>query len=183
MKKIFLILNILSSIILKAEVSTAVNTTKYFEQFSTGIYEFISTGDFTKVEEMLGDSGVYGADCASYFITQQVGEMREVLDSCNMYDIQLTASELKERFSEILKDKTSDLTIIRNTHQSYTDKTYTHGTMFKFEIIYNETGRVDDFNVYVDYNGKLLTVVTNTKINIKGYFDGRTGEFRGNNLK
>jgi hypothetical protein len=180
MKNIFLIIHLLSSIILKAEYNTAANTTKYFEQFSTGVYEFTSTGNFSKIEEMFGDSGVYGADCVSYFISSKVGEMREIYDSCNTYDIQLTAIELKERFSEILKDKISDLTIIRNTHQDYTVETFTHGTFFKFEILYNETGRIDDFLVYVDYNGNILTVVTNTNINIKGYLDARTGEFRGN---
>lgn len=150
----------------KNHKTSSSNNTQYYKQFSTGIHEFISTGDFTKVKEMFGDSGVYGGDC--------------ILDSCSMYDIQLTSDELEERLSQILTEKSSNLTLTRNEHPCYTYKTFTHGTFFKFEILYKETGRVDDFLVYVDYNGKLLTVVTNTMINIKGYFDARTKEFHGN---
>ena len=150
----------------KYHKTTSYNNTQYYKQFSTGIYEFISTGDFSKIEEMFGDSGVYGGDC--------------IVDTCSMYEIQLTSYELEERLSQMLTEKSSNLTLTRNEHPCYTYKTFTHGTFFKFEILYNETGRVDDFLVYVDYNGKLLTVVTNTFINVKGYFDSRTGEFHGN---
>ena len=177
MKNIILISILLSFILAGANSKTSFNDTKYhkttssnntqyYKQFSTGIYEFISTGDFSKIKEMFGDSGVYGADC--------------IIDTCNMYDIQLTSDELEERLSQILTEKSSNLTLTRNEHPCYTYKNFTHGTFFKFEILYNETGRVDDFLVYVDYNGKLLSILTNTMINIKGYFDARTKEFHGN---
>lgn len=174
MKKIILIVFLICSIFVNANSSTSskvkihpsLNNTEYFNQFSNGIVEFISTGEFTKIEQMFGDSGVYGADCA--------------IDSCNIYNSPLTSSELKDQFTRILTEKTTNVTVIRNTNSHYTTETFTHGTMFKFEVIYNETGRVDDFMVYVDYNGKLLNVTTNTTINIKGYFDGHTLEFRGN---
>jgi hypothetical protein len=177
MKNIILISILLSSTFVSANLKTtskdtkyhktvSSNNTEYYEKFSSGIYEFISTGDFSKVKEMFGDSGVYGGDC--------------IVDSCSMYDIQLTSDELEERLSQLLTEKSYDLTLTRNEHPCYTYKTFTHGTFFKFEISYNETGRVDDFLVYVDYNGKLLSVLTNTFINIKGYFDSRTKEFHGN---
>ena len=150
----------------KYHKTTSSNNTQYYKQFSTGIYEFISTGDFSKIKEMFGDSGVYGADC--------------IIDTCSMYEIRLTSDELEERLSQILTEKSSNLTLTRNKHPCYTYKNFTHGTFFKFEILYNETGRVDDFLVYVDYNGKLLSILTNTMINIKGYFDARTKEFHGN---
>ena len=180
MKNFILISFLLSSTFVSANSKTlsknnkyhktvSSNNTKYYEKFSSGIYEFISTGDFSKVKEMFGDSGVYGADC--------------IADSCSIYDIQLTSDELEERLSQLLTKKSCDLTLTRNEHACYTYKTFTHGTFFKFEVAYNETGRIDDFLVYVDYNGKLLTVLTNTMINIKGYFDSRTGEFRGNKIK
>ena len=153
----------------KYHKTTSSNNTEYYKQFSTGIYEFISTGDFSKIKEMFGDSGVYGADC--------------IVDTCSMYEIRLTSDELEERLSQILTKKSCDLTLTRNEHACYIYKTFTHGTFFKFEVAYNETGRIDDFLVYVDYNGKLLSVLTNTMINIKGYFDSRTGEFRGNKIK
>ena len=177
MKNLILISILLSSTFVNANSKTSSknnkyhktvssNNTKYYENFSSGIYEFISTGDFSKVKEMFGDSGVYGGDC--------------IVDSCSMYDIQLTSDELEERLSKLLTERSCDLTLTRNEHACYVYKTFTHGTFFKFEVAYNETSRIDDFLVYVDYNGKLLTVVTNTMINIKGYFDSRTGEFRGN---
>ena len=177
MKNLILISILLSSTFVNANSKTSSknnkyhktvssNNTKYYENFSSGIYEFISTGDFSKVKEMFGDSGVYGGDC--------------IVDSCSMYDIQLTSDELEERLSQLLTERSCDLTLTRNKHACYVYKTFTHGTFFKFEVAYNETSRIDDFLVYVDYNGKLLTVVTNTMINIKGYFDSRTGEFRGN---
>lgn len=174
MKNVILIAFLICSICVNANSSTSnaikiqasINNTKYYNQFSTGIIEFISTGEFTKIEQMFGDSGVYGGDCS--------------IDSCVIYNLQLTSSELKDQFSRILTEKTTNVTIIRNTNSHYTTETFTHGTMFKFEVIYNETGRVDDFMVYVDYSGKLLNVTTNTTINIKGYFDGNILEFRGN---
>jgi len=177
MKNIILISILLSSTFVSANLKTSSkdtkyhktvssNNTKYYEKFSSGMYDFISTGDFSRIKEMFGDSGVYGADCT--------------VDSCNTYDIQLTPDELKERFSKILTEKSYDLTLTRNEHACYTYKTFTHGTFFKFEVEYNETGRIDDFLVYVDYDGNILTVLTNTTINIKGYFDSRTGEFNGN---
>ena len=177
MKNIILISILLSSTFVSANLKTSSkdakyhkkvssNNTKYYEKFSSGIYQFISTGDFSKVKEMFGDSGVYGGDC--------------IVDSCSMYDIQLTSDELEERLSQLLTEKSYDLTLTRNEHPCYTYKTFTHGTFFKFKVAYNETGRVDDFLVYVDYEGNILTVVTNTMINIKGYLDARTGEFNGN---
>jgi len=177
MKNIILISILLSSTFVSANSKTSskdtkyhktvsFNNTKYYEKFSSGIYEFITIGDFSKVKEMFGDSGVYGGDC--------------IVDSCSMYDIQLTSDELEERLSQLLTEKSYDLTLTRNEHPCYTYKTFTYGTFFKFKVEYNETGRVDDFLVYVDYEGNILTVVTNTMINIKGYLDARTGEFNGN---
>lgn len=174
MKKIFSLLALLMTsysvnadkITLNVRSEIVFNTTKYFEQFSSGISDFICCGNFSQIEQMFGDSGVYGADCA--------------IDSCNVYNIQLTADELRNQFTKILTEKTNNISIIRNTHSHYTTKLFTHGTMFKFEVLYNETGRVDDFLVYVDLNGKLLNITTNTTINIKGYMDGNTREFRGN---
>lgn len=144
----------------------AENNTKYFHQFSEGMIHFISTRDFSKIEKMFGDSGVYGSD--------------QTPEEYNIYNIQLTSSELKDQLSKVLNDTTSNLIIVRNTNPYYTDSTFKHGTMFKFEVLYIETGRVDDFKVYVDYTGKLLTVSTHTSINIKGYIDGNIMEFVGN---
>jgi hypothetical protein len=175
MKNLILIAFLVSSIIVNAastssteniSISHVNNNTKYFNQFSDGIVTFISTGDFSKIEEMFGDSGVYGSD--------------HTPEEYNTYDIQLTSSELKDQLSNVLNDTTSNLTVIRNIHPYYTTNTFKYGTMFKFEVVYNETGRVDDFKVYVDYSGKLLTVSTHTKINVKGYIDGNIMEFVGN---
>lgn len=148
-----------------AKLNTTINTTLYFEQFSDGIMDFICCGNFARIEKMFGDSGVYGGDCA--------------IDSCNIYNIPLTPLEFRDQLARILTEKTNDISIVRNTHTHYTTEVFTHGTMFKFEVIYNETGRIDDFMVYVDFQGKLLNVTTNTTINLKGYHDGNTNEFRG----
>lgn len=175
MKNLILIAFLVSSITVNAtstsstnriSISHVDNNTKYFNQFSNGIVTFISTGDFSKIEEMFGDSGVYGSD--------------ETPEEYYIYNVKLNSSELKSQLSNILNDTTSNLTVIRNTHDYYTTNTFKHGTMFKFEVLYNETGRIDEFKIYVDYNGKLLTVVTHTKINIKGYYDGNIMEFVGN---
>ena len=177
MKNIILISILLSTIFVSANSKTSFkdtkrhksassNNTQCYEQFSSGIYDFISTGDFSRIKEMFGDSGVYGADC--------------IADTCSMYEIRLTSDELEKRLGQILTQKSYNLTLTRNEHPSYTYKTFTHGTFFKFEVTYNETGRIDDFLVYVDYEGNILSVLTNTMINVKGYFDARTGEFCGN---
>ena len=175
MKKLILIillLNTLSAYCQTPSTGTRIasqkikkNSTKYYLQFQHGITEFLKNGNYSFIEKMFGDSGIYGADCE--------------IDSCNVYESPLTPDEFKERLEYALEVKTENIIITRDINPCYNSFSYSHGTMFKFEILYTETGRMDDFKVYVSFKGELLNVTFNTNINIKGYYDGDAGMFYG----
>ena len=177
MKKIILILGILIGLSNVVSAEVIVDTTKtrknsltqrsvikknFETSFTKELVKYIETGDVTPLLDLAQED-----DITFYGLSDDKYEL----------------SEDKEYFKQFIKKylnvRSKDLTILRIDKEYYDNSNHKFGSKYKITILYPNSERYDNVQIYYSWAGKVRGITINDNLQENSYTDGDLNKIFG----